>query len=296
MSSKHVVMATSALPEKMRTNILIADLLRIMRCVSPHCEPAERTKHVQHYMHRMQFSGYCQKQRVAVYRAAKKKYNQQFASNEEGTVPLYRSKQWNRTERNKAKRLKKRNWCGKTDATFFVDATPGSQLSKQFQNVFRKCNLNVRVIERSGRTIKQMLTKSNPFQKSTCECLVCSASGKSICGVRDSVYEISCSVCCHKYIGETSRSLKERYTEHMMLYKRKVQSSVLFQHVQEKHPIDSERVVWKVKILKRCPGDPSLRQATEATYIRNTKPELNRKCEFGDSNRPRVGTTAVPIM
>ena len=136
MSSKHVVMATSALLERMRTNILIADLLRIMRCVSPHCEPAERTKHVQHYMHRMQFSGYCQKQRVTVYRAAKKKYNQQLASNEEGTVPLYRSKQWNRTERNKAKRLKKRNWCGKTDATFFCRCNPWKSNVKAVSKCF----------------------------------------------------------------------------------------------------------------------------------------------------------------
>jgi len=233
MSSKHVVMETSALPEKMRTNILIADLLRVMRCVSPHCEPTERTKHVQHYMHRMQFSGYSQEQRVAVYKAAKKKYNNQLESNEEGVVPLYRSKQWNRMERSKAKRLKKRDWCEKSDAAFFVDATPGSQLSKQVQNVFRKCNLNVCVIERSGRTIKQMLTKSNPFQTTSCKCIVCLASGRNICHVRDCVYKISCSECSHKYIGETSRSLKERYMEHMMLYKRKAKSSVLFEHVQE---------------------------------------------------------------
>ena len=77
--------------------------------------------------------------------------------------------------------------------------------------------------------------------------------------------------------------------EHITLYNRKAQSSVLFQHVQEKHQVDGEQVTWKVKLLGRCPGDPSLRQATEATFIRNTRPELNRKCEIGDSNRPRRG-------
>ena len=153
MSSKYVVMESSALPEKVRTSILIADLLRIMRCVSPNCEETERTLHLQHYMRRMQFSGYSQEQRVTVYKAAKKKYNTQLEDSKNGTGPLYRSKDWKRAERNKEKQQKKRSWCGTTDSTFFIDATPGSQLSKQCQEVFRKCGLCIRVIERSGRSI-----------------------------------------------------------------------------------------------------------------------------------------------
>ena len=177
-----------------------------MRCVSPNCEEAERTLHVQHYMRRMQFSGYSQEQRVTVYKAARKKYNNQLEDSKNGTEPLYRSKDWKRAERNKAKQLKKRSWSGSTDSTFFIDATPGSQLSKQCQDVFRNCGLNVCVIERSGRSIKQMLMKSNPFKKAACDCDTCTAAdGKNICNLRDCVYEISCSLCCHKYIGESSK-------------------------------------------------------------------------------------------
>ena len=290
MSSKHVVMQSSALSEKMRNNILVSDLVRIMRCVSPLCDPAERTKHVQHFIHRMQLSGYSQNQRAIVYKAAKKRYNQQLKNHNDGVTPLYRSKQWHHKERTISKRVKKATWCS-SEATYFVQSTPGSQLARQCQKVFRQCNLDICVIERPGKTIKQMMTKSNPFGGRECRCEVCAQSSKPICRVRECVYEIACSLCGVCYIGETSRSIHERYREHMSLFNRGIASSTFFQHAAEKHQGDAEQVKWKVKVLQRCPGDPALRQATEATLIRTRDPELNRKAEFGDSNRRRIVTS-----
>ena len=173
-------MQSSALSEKMRNNILVSDLVRIMRCVSPLCDPAERTTHVQHFIHRMQLSDYSQNQRAIVYKAAKKRYNQQLKNHNDGVTPLYRPKQWQAKQRCANKMLKKRNWC--SEATYFVQATPGSQLAKQCQNVFRQCNLDICVIERPGKTIKQIMTKSNPFNGPACKCEV-TVSNKPICRV-----------------------------------------------------------------------------------------------------------------
>ena len=270
-----------------------------MRCVSPLCDAGERLKHVQNFMYRMQLSGYQKEQRVNVYKAAKKRYDQQIKNNIEGITPLYRSKQWNRKERCREKELRKKSWCGKYEATYFVQATPGSQLAKQCQKVFRNCNLNISVTERSGRTIKQMLMKSNPFASPPCSCEVCHASAKRICRVRECVYELACSLCGVRYIGETCRSLYERYLEHMTMLKRRDKNSALFQHSEEKHKADVRQIKWNVKVLQRCPGDPALRQATEATLIRINKPELNRKVDFGDSNRARrrlATSTSVPLI
>ena len=290
MSSKQVVMRSSALSEKMRNNILVSDLVRIMRCVSPLCDPAERTKHVQHFIHRMQLSGYSQNQRAIVYKAAKKRYDQQLKNHNEGVTPLYRSKQWHHKERCINKQMKK-NERGRYEATYFVQATPGSQLAKQCQQVFRQCDLDICVIERPGKTIKQMMTKSNPFDGPECKCEVCAVSNKPICRVRECVYKISCSLCGACYIGETSRSMHERYHEHMSLFNRGIASSTFLQHTAEKHQGNAGQVKWMVKVLQRCPGDPGLRQATEATLIRAHDPELNRKAEFGDSNRRRIVTS-----
>ena len=288
MSNTFVVMASSALPARSKHNILVADLLRIMRCVSLHCDQSERDKHVQEYIYRMQLSGYKKEERVSIYKAAKAKYGQQLKNHDDGTSPLYRSKQWRQQQRVQARASKKKTWYGdKFDAVYFVEATPGSQLAHQCQKVFRRCDLKVKVVERTGKTIKQLLVKSDPLRKEECKCRVCNAAGKQICKVRECVYEMTCSICLQRYIGETSRSMHERYMEHMYLLERKDDASVMYRHVQQHHKDQAGRVTWQVKILARRPGDAALRQATESTFIHNERPELNGRGEFHDFNRPR---------
>ena len=77
--------------------------------------------------------------------------------------PLYRSKDWNRTERVKERERKKGTWFkgDGSEAVFFVDATPESELAKECRKEFKKSGLKVKVVERSGRSIKRTLVKSN---------------------------------------------------------------------------------------------------------------------------------------
>ena len=289
MSNKFVVMSNSALSEDSKHNILVADLVRIMKNISVHCEPAEKEKHIQNYMHRMQISGYNQQQRVKVYTTAKNRLEKKVKDSADGTTPLYQPKHWERKRRNKEKREKKKNWFGKDfDAVYFVQPTPNGQLARQCRKVLRQAKLQVKVVERSGTTIKRILSKSDPLSTRSCDaehCNVCDNSESQICKVRDCVYEISCSACTHTYIGESSRSLAERFDEHVVGYEKKHRSSVFSQHSQEKH--QGEQPTLSVKVLERCPGDPSLRQASEAALIRINAPELNKKSEYGDGNRSR---------
>ena len=74
IASKNVINKNSAISQDAKINILVADLVRIMRNVSQHCEMNERTQHVQHFLHRMQFSGYPQEDRIKVYKKAKGKF------------------------------------------------------------------------------------------------------------------------------------------------------------------------------------------------------------------------------
>lgn len=285
MSNKYVVMASSALPPRSKQNILIADLLRIMRCVSPLCDQNERNQHVQDFIDRMQISGYSQEDRVSVYKSARAKYNRQLKNDADGNTPLYRSKQLRKQQRLQEKPTKKTWYGDKYEAVYFVEATPGSQLADECQRIFKRCDLKVKVVERTGKTLKQLLVKSDPLRKTECQCCICTVAGKQICKVRECVYQMSCSICHQEYVGETSRSLAERYREHMTLFGRKDNNSVMFKHAQSQHKEEIEQVTWKVKILARCPGDPSLRQATEATYIYNKRPMLNRKSEHTDHGR-----------
>jgi hypothetical protein len=283
MSSKHVISKASALPMSTKMNILTADLIRVMRNVSEHCDAEEREKHVQHYVHRMQYSGYNQTDRVAVYKKAKRCFDSIVQDAANGTKPLYRPKTYQRETREKEKKNKQRNWYGKggDETVMFVDATPGSVLAKKFRDTLTSCGLKIRVVERTGDSIKSLLTKSDPFRTKTCDptsCIVCSAFPKISCKTRDCVYKITCKGCGEFYIGETSRSIGQRYAEHCVQQRNQSSSSVFAPHFKTKHGSNQQDL--ELKVLKSCPGDPMLRQVTEAVHIAIEKPSLNTKQEW----------------
>ena len=239
-------------------------------------------------------------ERIKVYRAAKKRYDEMVRKDEEGIEPLYRSKEWNRNERTKEKERKKRTWFKNdgSEAVFFVDATPESILAERCKEEFRKAGLKVKVVERSGTSVKRSLVKSNPFKKVGCNrpgCEIC-ALGQSIdCKARGVHYKIWCAgtneegqPCENEnYEGETSRSTGERFGGHMSILKSKNeqtrQGSFLYKHMWESH--NGTIPPLKFEILRKFPGDPALRQATEAVSIRRNKPTLNGKEEW--TNEPR---------
>ena len=81
----------------------------------------------------------------------------------------------------------------------------------------------------------------------------------------------------------------------MKLLQRRSDASVLHRHLLQNHQVSSDATEWKLKVLARCPGDAALRQATEACYIQEKKPELNSKIEYGNANRPRRPVPAVQV-
>ena len=305
MANAFVTHKSSAMASRSKENILIADLTRVMRNISTACTEQERREKVQHYMARMQYSGYCMEERIKVYRAAKNRYDQMVKKDIEGTEPLYRNKEWNRNERVKEKERKKRTWFMKdgSEAVFFVDATPNSTLAEKCREEFRKAGLKVKVIEKSGRSVKKNLVKSNPFKSKGCHragCEVCALGDSIDCKAREVHYKISCAGTnvnngkrCEDeaedegYEGETSRSTGERFGGHMKILKSKSeqvrQKSFLYEHMWESH--NGAIPPLKFEILKKFPGDPALRQATEAVSIRRNKPKWNGKEEW--SNEPR---------
>ena len=121
-------------------------------------------------MARLQYSGYNMEDRVKIYRKAKSRFDNMVKRDETGEEPLYRSKNWNKAERNENKRRKKGSWFrrNRSEAVFFVDATPGSQLAEQCRREFDRTGLKVKVVERSGTSVKRTLVKSNPFKKGGC--------------------------------------------------------------------------------------------------------------------------------
>ena len=104
------------------------------------------------------------KERIEVYRAAKRKYKEMIRKDLEGTTPLYREKTYRKIERAEEKEKKKKSWFEtgneEAEAVFFVKATPEGKLAEACQKELRKANLKIKVIEKSGRSIKNCLVKS----------------------------------------------------------------------------------------------------------------------------------------
>ena len=164
---------------------------------------------------------------------------------------MYRSKRWNAEGRREEKRQKAR-WYEKdgSDATFFVCATPNSELAEECRGVFKKSGLKVKVIEKTGKIMKEMLVKSDPFKEIRCNknnCEACLVGDNINCKARDVLYKMSCQGInkdgnqCQNihYDGETSRSIGERFQEHVSKYNHAKPSvrktSVFYDHVQKDH-------------------------------------------------------------
>ena len=81
MATKSTVHARSAMPSRQKKTFLTQELLTVMKNCSPHLDPQWRTKLMNHFMMRMQFSGYNKEFRFVSFRfvlnSAKKAHEKQ---------------------------------------------------------------------------------------------------------------------------------------------------------------------------------------------------------------------------
>ena len=120
---------------------------------------------------RMQYSGYSKKFRHEFSNAALKAYDEIHRRADCGDRPLYRPYEWNREERDKAKKDKITSWYGRGgyESVIFVPSTPDSILQKRYQSEVDRQGLRIRVVEKAGRSIESMVQRSDPFQPDRCD-------------------------------------------------------------------------------------------------------------------------------
>ena len=205
-----------------------------------------------------------------------------------------------RVERQEERRRKKTNWFkrGGNLSVVFVPATPGSELKKQYEKCIRENGVGVKVVERSGRTIRSIVQRSDPFQEPGCadseRCMVCSrGDGKGRCRQTGVVYEVKCDSCESRYIGETSRNGYTRGGEHMNDYEKKKQSSVLHRYILQEHSNDTSTPQFTMRVISKHKTALD-RQITEAVRIARTPGGqlVNNKQEFGHNKFWRFRLTA----
>ena len=260
----------------------------------------ERTKVVDQFSYQLRLSGYSVEQSRDIVKAGLTGYENLLERSRKEKKNLHRSAEEGQEERRKKKVLAKGNWFKKkrkrggekesfltnrkkkekikknepeTVTVMFVPQTPHGELAKRLQKeedkIAKMTKERIKIVERSGTTIKQILHKSNPWASGHCnrvDCLMCAnGDGKQNCREKNIVYQISCMECAADraaaadsdlakcrlaiYTGQTSRTGYERGKEHFIGLQKKNENNPLFKHASESH--DNKDVQFRMKVVKR---------------------------------------------
>ena len=249
----------------------------------------------------MQFSGHDQETRYDVYNSAQKAYNQQIEKDQSGERPLHRPKTWMRLTRKKEKLEKKRNWYRKSghESVLFVPCTTGEALKKAYEEKIAESAFKIKVIERSGKKLSDILHRKNPFKEENCgrnDCFICTSGGRGNCEKENVTYRIKCEEDCKKkdiYNGETSYNGYVRGKEHMHKYQMNDQDSMLIQHCNTVH--GGRKVRFIMEITGSFHNDATKRQITEGIDIESTPTNrlMNRQTQWNMPSMPRCVITSL---
>ena len=219
-------------------------------------------------------------------------------------------------------------------AVLFVPSTPNSELAKCIRNVIVSLKpwtgISVKVVDRAGEKLEEILHKSNPWENADCKrdiCKPCESESKNgeprfkNCTRRSVVYKTWCNLCIKKkneenkseigeksdkkrkregteienvytYIGETSRSAWERGEEHWKDLQFRRPKSHMMRHLVEFHPeISPNEADFRMRIVSTH-NSAFERQIKEAVLIeRNDGPfSMNSKLEYSRTVIPKIKT------
>ena len=173
------------------------------------------------------------------------------------------------------------------------------RLQRAEERISKLTGEKVRMVERAGRTVKQMLHKSNHWSGGACgrnNCLPClNGDGKQDCRAKNIVYDIVCSNCATKgqhtvYTGMTARTAFERGREHVNKLRACAQDSALYKHTEEAHL--GEEVEFKMMTVQKhfSALDRTLHEACRIRRQTNNPSvmSLNSKGEFGFCSLSRL--------
>ena len=192
---------------------------------------------------------------------------------------MYRNRGWKYIERRKEKVTGKNDWYGNYDAVMFIPATPKSELKRIYDEEIKKRKIKIRVIEKSGTKIKDVLQKKEIGEGRQCgeDCFVCTTSHKGDCMASGITYRIECDFLhqegIYEYNGKTMRNGYSRGAEHLTKLNKKAEDSALWKHCVKDH--DSQMQDFSMSVRDRCKDDPTLLQITEATRINNVDQTLS---------------------
>ena len=160
VSSRYLIHERSSHPDNMKFTALVNE--GILRNCNPNLNWNKGCSHLQHFVHRMQFSGYDHAYRARVITKVLEHYDKKVRKFNE-TRRMYRSRREQYDER---RRKMKRKLCGTIEKNLrlFVDVTENSVMLKEMKKACKRNKLKIKVVEKIDSTVKRELQRSNPFK------------------------------------------------------------------------------------------------------------------------------------
>ena len=154
----------------------------------------------------------------------------------------------------------------------------------------------VRIVERAGPKLKNLLCNKAPWKKTWCEreeCQPCKSSPGS-CRAVNVVYSITCQTCKANgkkaiYFGESSRSWWDRSRDHNQALTTKNKDYAIVKHWLSQHGDQDDPPSYEYKV-ESTHKSAIHRQIPEAIKI-DLEPEenlMNGKAEWGHNKVPRL--------
>ncbi|KAL5247413.1 hypothetical protein ACHWQZ_G019327 [Mnemiopsis leidyi] len=152
--------------------------------------------------------------------------------------------------KDKRKRQRKRHKTQTSDNTAILKLPYINEAtSRKFRDAVKHSELTVKIVEKPGRRLKDLLTDSRPLDKAKCtnkNCRTCESLSPSLdngdCMSRNTIYKITCTLdnCLETYGGKTYRPLYHRFDEHYRSAANPTAKSYvdkpLAKHYRDKHP------------------------------------------------------------
>ena len=165
-------------------------------------------------------------------------------------------------------------------------------VTHKIKSEINKSGLPLKLISTPGTSLRKLLTNSRPLDKPLCprsNCYTCKNSSKTgTCMTSNTIYSITCNNCpknsegTHpQYIGETGRSLHERFGEHFKNARnpccKSYDNKSMAKHFRNNHLGETPNL--HLDIL--CKNNKTLsRKINEALLQQQLKPVLNGKEEL----------------
>ena len=141
----------------------------------------------------------------------------------------------------------------------------------EIKSILHNYDFNILPIFTAAPTLNDTLCRSS-FTPKVCNSKGCPLKN-NLCFKKNVVYQLNCTRCEDKYIGETKRYLHDRIKEHLKSIELGDCKSALSEHYLKKHPRETSNY-FTVRVLKRT-TDAADRLISEGILIDKLNPTID---------------------